>query len=68
MVALVPKTKRDKRRSPDQQFHQETNASFANELDKAMEDYNYDEFQTLTYNAKSQLEPFIYIKHKEYTI
>ena len=68
MVALIPKTKKDKRRFPEQQLYKENNSTFANELDKAMEDYNYEDFQTLTYNAHSQLEPFIYVKHKEYTI
>ena len=68
MVALVPKSKRDKRRYPDQHLYKENNSNFASELDKAMENYDYDEFQTLTYNAHSQLEPFIYVKHKEYTI
>ena len=68
MVALVPKSKRDKRRYPDQHLYKENNSNFASELDKAMENYDYDEFQTLTYNAHSQLEPFIYVKHKEYTV
>ena len=43
MVALIPKTKKDKRRFPEQQLYKENNSTFANELDKAMEDYNYDE-------------------------
>ncbi|MBQ5918646.1 MAG: hypothetical protein IIW92_08815 [Lachnospiraceae bacterium] len=68
MVALIPKSKRDKRRSTEQQLHKEANSNFANELDKAMDEYNYEDFQTLTYNAHSQLEPFIYVKHKEYTV
>ena len=68
MVALIPKTKKDKKRQPDQQLYHENNSGFASELDKAMENYNYETFQTLTYNAHSQLEPFIYVKHKEYTV
>ncbi len=68
MVALIPKTKRDKKRQTNQQPYKDHNSDFANELDKAMENYDCETFQTLTYNAKSQLEPFIYVKHKEYTV
>lgn len=68
MVALIPKTKKDKRQSASQQHYKEHSSEFANELDKAMDNYRFEEFQTLTYNAHSQLEPFIYVKHREYTV
>ena len=68
MVSLIPKTKRDKRQNANQQHYKEHNSEFANELEKAMDNYNFEEFQTLTYNAHSQLEPFIYVKHREYTV
>ena len=68
MVALIPKTKKDKKHMTNQQHSRQKNSDFANTLDKAIETYNCDEFQTLTYNAKSQLEPFIYVRHKEYTV
>lgn len=68
MVALIPKTKRDKKQMANQQHTRQENSDFANTLDKAMENLTYDEFQTLTYNAKSQLEPFIYVKHREFTV
>ena len=68
MVALIPKTKKDKKQMANQQQSRHENSDFANTLDKAMEDYNYNDFQTLTYNAHSQLEPFIYVRHKEYTV
>ena len=68
MVALIPKTKRDKKQTANQQHSRQENSDFANTLDKAIENYNYDDFQTVTYNAKSQLEPFIYVKHREFTV
>ena len=68
MVALIPKAKRDKKQMANQRHSRQENTDFAGTLDKAIESYNCEEFQTLTYNAKSQLQPFIYFKHKEYTI
>jgi hypothetical protein len=68
MVALIPKTKRDKKQMANQHHTRDENSDFAGTLDKAIEKYNFDEFQTLTYNANSQLEPFIYVRHKEYTV
>ena len=68
MVALIPKTKKDKKHMANQQHSKQENSDFANTLDKAIENYNYDDFQTVTYNAKSQLEPFIYVKHREFTV
>ena len=68
MVALVPKTKRDKKQMANQNHSRQDNFDFASTLDNAIENYNCEEFQTLTYNSKSQLQPFIYFKHKEYTI
>ena len=64
MVALVPKSKRDKRHTLYQSPEKNNSSGFAGELDKAMEVFNPDDFQTLTYNSKSQLEPFIYVRHK----
>lgn len=68
MVTLIPKTKKDKKQMANQQHSKRETSDFANTLDKAMENYTYNDFQTVTYNAHSQLEPFIYVRHKEYTV
>lgn len=68
MVALVPKSKRDKKQTLYQAPEKNNSSGFAGELDKAMEVFNPNDFQTLTYNSKSQLEPFIYVRRREYTI
>ncbi len=68
MVALVPKSKKDKKQTLYQAPENNNSSGFAGELDKAMEVFNPNDFQTLTYNSKSQLEPFIYVRRREYTI
>lgn len=68
MVALISKTKREKEQPLYQAPENKNSSGFAGELDKAMQVLIPDEAQTFTYNSKSQLEPFIYVNRREYTI
>ena len=68
MVAIIPGTKRDHKHEAEQQLNKKDDNSFAGELEKAMEDYIPADIHTVTYNSKSQLQPFFYSIRRDYTI
>ena len=68
MVAIISKTKREKEQPIYQAPENKKSSGFAGELDKAMQVLAPNEVQTFTYNSKSQLEPFLYVNRREYTI
>ena len=69
MVSIISGTKRDNRRPAQQNdsyAHHESN--FAHELEKAMAEQEATECYTVTYDAKCQLQTFLYMQHRDYTI
>lgn len=68
MVTVISNLKRDNKRTPEQNLHKKNEASFAGELEKAIEELQPTDFHTVTYNSKSQLQPFFYTARRDYTI
>ncbi|MBQ6814236.1 MAG: hypothetical protein IJP13_01720 [Lachnospiraceae bacterium] len=69
MVTIVSTLKREKRNTDQQElYYKKSNTDFAGELEKAMDDLAPTDIHTVTYNSKSQLQPFFYAKRREYTI
>ena len=68
MVTVISNLKRDNKRTQQQYIPKHNETSFAGELEKAMEELQPTDVHTVTYNSKSQLQPFFYAKRREYTI
>ena len=60
--------KRDKKREIEEYTSKPANNEFANTLNQAMENLDTREGFIQTYDAKSQMHPFFFSKHREYSI
>lgn len=69
MVSIISSVKRDNRRSAKHENNYKNDYSgFAGELEKAIDERQAAECYTVTYNAKSQLQSFVYTQHRDYTV
>lgn len=68
VVTVISNLKRDNKRTPQQYLQKQSESGFSGELEKAMEELQPTDFHTVTYNSKSQLQPFFYTARRDYTI
>ena len=68
IVTVAPQVKRDKKREVAEYTSKTENNDFASTLNQAMDGLDTKEAFIQTYDAKSQMHPFYFTKHKEYSI
>ncbi len=67
IVTITSNIKRDKKREVTEYVSKPQSTSFAGALDKAMEEYQSNEYYVHTYDSKSRLNPCFYAKPREYS-